>query len=67
VPCATCERTKIAESTQRGKLQKVRQGRLPRNQRAYCVIEDDEAGKVCVVDEEKMVMVRRILCGIVEG
>jgi len=28
---------------------------------------DDEAGKVYVVDEEKMVMVRRILCGIVEG
>lgn len=51
---------------QRGKLQKVRQGRLPRNQRAYRAIEGDEAGKVYVVDEEKMVMVRRILHGIVE-
>jgi hypothetical protein len=63
-PCATCEGAKVAESTQRGKLQKVRQGRLPRNQQAYRAIEDDEVGKVYVVDEEKMVMVRRILCGI---
>jgi hypothetical protein len=57
---STCERAKVAGRTQRGKLQKVRQGRLQHYQWVLTYPIDGETGEVYVVDEEKMIEVRRI-------
>ena len=57
---AKFERSKTAERTRRGRLQKARKGKLVRSSRAHYGFKFDETGERYVVNEEEMAVVRRI-------
>ena len=64
---AKFERAKTAERTRRGKLQKARKGKLIRSSRPHYGFKYDETGEGYVVDDEEMIVVRRIFRAVASG
>jgi site-specific DNA recombinase len=64
---AKYERTKTAERARRGKLRKAREGKRLRTSRPDYGFKYDETGEAYVVDEEEMLVVRRIFRWVSEG
>jgi site-specific DNA recombinase len=64
---AKYERAKLGERTRRGKLRKVREGKLLRNSQAHYGFSYDARGEAYLVSEDDMRVVRRIFREISEG